>query len=255
MTKNPIVKVGLAVILIGLLIFFGIPRRAVFHDWLVGAAKPLLTVASVTRGFLLPKEELRAILEENQKLKAENAELEILRSSNETLRAALSIEREKNTDLLLAPVFHYGREAGKEFLLTDRGKESGISVGQVAVDHNGLLVGIVREVGDRFSRIEVASNPGETFEVELIPLRVKALAEGIGNRTLVLDLLPVEAPIQRGDYLVLLGLGGDGGRHYGIAMGEMVSLKKNGSSAFKKGRATLLAKPELLREVFLIMSS
>lgn len=252
--KNPLAAIGSATILAGLLLFFSLSASLPVKDWTFWAASPLLALVHGIGGVFAPRGSLETMAAENQKLKAENAELEALRSSNTAFKKALGFEEEGGRRLLLAAVSYYGAEAGKEFLVVNRGKEAGISTGVVAVDENGLFVGVVRDVGERFSKIEIASNPGEAFEVEVLPLKIKALARGIGNHTIALELLPIDAPVQSGDYVFLLGIGNEGGARYHIPLGEVLSVKKNGSSAFKDGGASLLAKPETLREVYFLFS-
>jgi cell shape-determining protein MreC len=253
--KNPIATIGSITIFFGLLLFFAFFPPHTIKDFSMRFADPLLSSAGYIRGVFDSGDVTKAIVAENQKLKAENIELESLRVANMALRRALRFEDELGRDLLLAPVTFYGKEAGKEFLIVHRGRESGINGGEPVIDENGVLVGVVRDTGNKFAKIEVISNPGETFEVEILPLGVKALARGIGNRTISLELLPIDAPVKRGDYVNLIGIENTGGARYHIPMGEVTLVKMNGSSAFKSGNVSILSKPEILREVFMVFST
>ena len=256
-SRDGLFKMVFAVVLLGLLIFLGSTKIIAFmRESVLAAAKPILKASMPLRRWLsfaniLSAEEAEQLFREKQQLQAEAAEVARLREENRAFRTALRFAEDRSMELRGGTVMHYGKEFGKEFLLVERGKRAGVRSGDLAVDTNGFLVGIVKEAYEEFSRVEIASNPGETFEVEIIPLKVRALAKGLGARSFTLELLPADAPVAVGDFVILLGIGG--GR-YSLPLGQVADLKRNGGSAFKEGRGVLLADPESMREIFFIES-
>lgn len=256
-SRAALFKIFFAVILLGLLIFLSSTKIiAVLRESALIAAKPIMKASMPLRRWLsfdniLSTEEAEQLLKEKQQLQAEAAEVARLREENLAFRTALRFAKDRNLELRGGRVMHYGKEFGKEFLLVERGKRAGVRSGDLAVDTNGFFVGIVKEAYEEFSRVEIASNPGETFEVEIIPLKMRALAKGLGAHSFTLELLPADAPVAVGDFVSLLGIGS--GR-YSLLLGQVTDLKRNGGSAFKEGRGILLADPEGMREIFFVES-
>lgn len=251
MSRNPVPKIIFAAILLGLLIFFS---RTDFFAGTFGKAtlalKPIAEAASRLRLGLSGDSELAG---ENQRLIAENFELEALREENRSFRKALDFKEEKKIPLRGARVMYYGQEVGREFIIADQGLGAGIKKGDLAVDGNGFFVGIVESSREDTSRVDIGSNPGRTFEIDIIPSGTHALAKGIGGRAFSIELLPVDAAIAKGDFISLFGIGRSGAR-FSAALGEIANIKKGGGSAFNEARAIILARPEALREVYIIES-
>src|SRR3989344_31074 len=95
---------------------------------------------------------------------------EKLRKENETLRTALGFSRDLGEPLTEAHVFSYLNEIGKESLLVDRGRRDGVLRGALVFDPHFIFVGVVVEATDQTSKIDIASNPGNTFEGVIIPM-------------------------------------------------------------------------------------
>lgn len=243
MLYGKIIKILLSAILLGLLLFLNHTALASsLSEKFLKFVEPVLS-----RAFYL-KQSLSGTEDSGMNESALRAEVGRLLAENNSLRRALRFSEEKYR-LEGSRVIHYRVEFGKEFLLIDKGKEDGIKTGDAVVDSFGFLVGVSKEVQDSASVVEVISNPGQTLEVEILPLQARALAKGIGARGLVLDLLPQGASIRKGDIINLLGVGGV---RRSLLVGEVASVKSGGNSAFLEAGALIGAKPEALREVFIV---
>lgn len=177
-------------------------------------------------------------------------ETEKLHEENETLRQLLKLS-EGERSVVVAAIIFYGREAGKEFFILGEGQERGIAEGDVVMDGESRIAGIVREAGRKYAKVNVASNPGETFEAVLIPLRVKVLARGLGARTFSIDLLPQGTPVRKGDFVALLS-GSAPGRSL---LAQVSSLESRASGTFQNIRAVLAAQPEFLTHAAVVVKS
>lgn len=252
MIKGIFFRGVLAVILLGLLIFFSSSSVAsVLKENILRAVTPLLRISGKSN---LSQVQANDLVGENQSLRAENFELEDLRQENQTLKKALSIKDNQGLALRGAQVIYYGRELGKAFLLIGRGKNDGVKEGDAVIDENKFFVGVVKEAFGELSKVEVASNPGETYEVELSSSKIRAIAKGIGAETLAVELLPPDTQIKKGDFVTLIGVGVSGGARYSLLLGEIARIKEGGGSAFQEARAILLADPRTLRHVFVVES-
>lgn len=244
--RKKVFNIVIVFVLLGALIFFnellGIKNLA------FGLIRPLLeTVRWVNEFGGLSQEELK-FFEQSERQKTIVFELEQLKSENAVLKKALSFKEENKLSLKGARVIFYSQELGKEFLLIDQGKEAGVKVGDLVVDAEQIFMGMIKEMGNGFAKVGMASNPGETLEVEITSLRVKALARGLGARAFTIDLLPLDTPLRKGDFVGLLNKGKF------LLLAEIAGEKGVSGNAFKETRALFLARPELAREVFILNS-
>jgi cell shape-determining protein MreC len=239
------VKLLLVAILLGLLLFLGNTKLGLMsREGVLRLIRPLTQTGFNLRQTWSPAEK-------SISTPATNVELEELRSENQLLRRALRLSEQNSLPPRGANVTHYRLELRKEFLFIDKGMRAGIKRGDLAIDQQGFLVGLIEETYQDMSRVSVISNPGQTLEVELLPLRVRALAKGIGGGALLLELLAAEIPVRVGDFAIILGIGGT---RYSFPLAEIAGISSGKNNAFKEARAVLLGKPQDLRELFIVES-
>lgn len=253
--KEKIITLVVALLLALMLIFFSgakvvlSARAAVF--W---ALKPLVLAAERVRfisgSAAFSRNEVVELVGDSQRLRASNVELEKLRSENQALKKVMGFSQNSGLSLKGAEVVLYTHESGREFLQIGAGKDDGVREGDLVIDENLIFVGMVRETGVTSAKVVSASSLGENIEVELIPSKIRALAKGLGARALRLELVPSGTALRRGDLAVLASSQG----RYPFAVGEIVREKPAGSGAFKEVNITHLARPELLRKVFIVFS-
>ena len=240
-----------AVILLGLLIFFNTsaPVR-LLHAQIFNGMSPVMRGLTMLRlwgkGLTTRGTDADASADAQKKLAAASTAIQELTKDNDHLRSALGFKERNKIDLKGAMVLYYGRELGKEFLLIDRGSKDGVAKGDVVVDADGVLVGTVRDAEDSFAKVGIAANADEVFDAHLLPAQVKAFAKGLGNRTFSLDLLPQNAVIRAGDYVMA-----EAGKA-SFLLGVVVRVETAGTGAFKEVRAVLASHPEREEEVFVV---
>ncbi|MBI3442358.1 MAG: rod shape-determining protein MreC [Candidatus Sungbacteria bacterium] len=194
-------------------------------------------------------DDLSRLQEENQRLREIEQEYTMLREKDAGLEKMVGLKERQHVPLQGGRVLLRGNELGKEFLMLDEGTAKKIRQGDLAIDARGALIGVVRETSDGFSKISLASNPGEAFEIVVAPLNVKALAKGIGNRTFSLELISNDTPVRSGDFALMPGRLGN----TNMLVGEITRLTSNVVGAFQNVWATLIAHPETLDEVFIVL--
>lgn len=254
MQYGNIFKTTGAALFIGLLLFLNaIGFFGQVNNFFVAAFAPLLTAA---RGFqninpwnTLSRAEAEKINSENRKLVSENFRMQELEQENRSLKKALAIREEKNLSLIPARIFYYGQELGKEYIFVERGARDGVKNGSRVIDEDGFLIGFVREVYGEIARITLASNPGEEFEGEVLPSRIRILVKGLGNRTFLLTLIPGEAAIQKEDLVIFSGISGIRASH---PLGKISTVRSRGGSVFKEASVILFSQPERLKNVLII---
>lgn len=194
-------------------------------------------------------DEVSRLQEENQRLREIEREYRMLLDEHALLQKIVGLKEKQHVPLQGARVLLHGNEFGKEFLMLDEGAAKKIRQGDLAIDAHGALVGVVRETGEQFAKVSLASNRGEAFEVAVAPLNVKALAKGIGNRTFSLELIPDETLVRPGDFALMPGRLGN----TSAVVGEISRVTSSGVGAFQNVWATLIARPETLENVFIVL--
>lgn len=251
MRRSNYFKLLLALAAIGLLIFFNQSASLVWtRIWILKIFKPMLSIASdvsiaLNSGINGESENGDA---DSRRLKILNFELEHLKEENKNLRSALAFEEESGVLLYGAKVVSYQQEFGKEFLLVDTGKDILVTSGIMTVDSDGVLIGFVKEVTGDFLKIEIASNSGLTSEIEIIPGRAKAIAKGLGSRAFSIELLPQDSSVRAGDFMAVFKP-----PFPSLLLGGIVSVETHAGSAFQDAKAVMIARPEILRELFLVL--
>lgn len=258
--RHVMIPVVIIIALSGGIIFFGSTRPV---RWMRNAGivllRPVMSMATGTGrrlAFLtsgIGAEEARRLMEENQRLIAENFDRANLAREVDSLEAALAFREATQQKLIGARVLAYTDELGREYLLIDQGTNAGIKKGDMVVDAHRVLVGEVDDAGDDSSEVSIVSNAGMTFPALLLPGGGNVLVRGMGARILSIELVPRTASIRRGDFVARFTPGA-GGRERSIAAGAIIGEVSGAVGGFVAARASLLARPETLDYVFIISS-
>lgn len=248
---------GIPVVLIALgIVFFSRSAPVLFvRSSVIAIFRPVFQVSrAFGRAVSISAEqpgtdELSRLQKENQRLREIEQEYRMLLEKHASLQKIVGLREKQRVSLQGGHVLLHGNEFGKEFLILDEGAAKKIRPGNLVIDASGAFVGVVRETGEQFAKVSVASNPDETFEVVAAPLNVRVLAKGIGNRTFSIELIPDETPAHSGDFVLMPGRLGD----TNVLVGEITRVTSNGVGAFQNVWATLIARPETLDEVFIIL--
>lgn len=175
--------------------------------------------------------------EDNRRLKAANlmlrAELEryqSLRADDAHLRQLLAAAPQVSVRAVVARVVDVGFAPFSRKLVLDRGRTSGIYLGQPVIDANGIM-GQVSEV-DRYSSIVILiTDPNHEIPVQDVRTGQRALVQGTGaSDTVAVPDLTASAEIRPGDLLVSSGLGGIFPAGYPVA--TVLSVKHDPNEAF-----------------------
>ncbi|TSC67848.1 MAG: hypothetical protein G01um101466_626 [Parcubacteria group bacterium Gr01-1014_66] len=173
----------------------------------------------------------------------------LLEQENQRLRNALDFQESHQIARMRAvSVLAYSQEGGREILVVDIGDGAHIQNGDIALDENGAVVGFLEEINGHSGRIHIASNKGTLHEVELIPQKRITVARAHGARMFSLQLIPHAIPVAQGDLIMLSAEE----KKIPFVLASVVRVEEEGGGAFQKVDAMLIARPELMREVFLV---
>ncbi|GEM_PF-2563208 len=244
------------VVVVLLLFFNTFQIGTVLKGGVLTLGRPLFAFSALIRDYLFSKthlssDEVLQLIQENERLKSAAAQFEKLRADNESLRKILQFREDEKIQIVGGRIVSYGMSEGKEFLIINQGKDAHVASGDTVIDSEGLLVGTIDGVYDTSAKVSIASNPGTTFEVETIPHSTLLLAKGLGARTLSIELIPGGLAIKQGDFVSGLTVKND--RSQSFLVGQISSIRSTNSS-FKEAHITLLSHPELLHDIFIVIS-
>lgn len=232
--------------LVGALLFFGGSRPMLFfREYTLQA---IGSFSRTTGGrFLLPRAAVNEFREGNRELEALKREFGVLKAEYESIRHAADISRDGAS--VVATVFYYANEGGRESILIDRGRMDGIAVGSFVFDPHLLFVGTVAEAGDRVSKVDVASNAGNAFDARILPTGTSVIAKGMGAGVFWLDLVPIDEPVRNGDYVGIAPKRSGPLPQSTFFLSEVVGEMKGETSVFKTVRSVSPVLPAALTSV------
>lgn len=196
------------------------------------------------------KRENEALVEENIRLRAENASLASLRAENEALRESAGIEIRKRFELLPGQVIARGGEARQGAIIVDRGAAHGVRSGMPAIVGEGVLIGVVDEVYPASARVTLLSGSQSTIGGTTVEHSAKGIVRGDRGLGIAYDMVLQSDTLRPGDRVVTSGIGGD--MPSGLLVGTVGQVRDSEDRLFRRSGITSPADFESLRFVFLI---
>jgi len=173
-------------------------------------------------------EKLRGI---EKRLQVALTEKEELKKENTALKEALGVDLHQEKEPIFAKVT--GRELGKDRVIIHHTEK--VSEGSLVMTPEGQLVGVIDSPGERSSSVRLLTSKESSFEVAIQskndPIGV---LRGTGERELLLDLLPKDKDIKRGDRVV--SLAGEKVPIDGVFIGRVAELKESDVEAFNTAK-------------------
>ncbi|WP_298771486.1 rod shape-determining protein MreC [uncultured Shewanella sp.] len=175
---------------------------------------------------------------------------EFLRQENERLRALLGSPVHMDAKKMVAEVMEVASDPFHQYVVLNRGKKSGVFVGQPVVDAQGV-VGQVTQVSELTSRVLLLSDVSHAIPVRLTRNDARFVINGTG----VLDELELRyvsksTDIRVGDLLVSSGLGKRFPEGYPVA--RVMSVIKDDGKSYATVTAQPLAALDRIRYLLLL---
>ena len=199
---NKLVKFFLLSVTLGLLVFFSAapvarPGRAA----LLRMIAPVFSAAGQSTGTVrdwfmgFSRGELRSFEEERAGFLARIAKLEAVSRENETLRAVLALRGDGEEGAIPAEAIAFYREGQDEYLLLNRGTADGIGIGDIVVNKERMLGGVVSSVDLKSARVVLFSSPSRVIDVFLPERGLRAIARGSNAPELAIELITKDVNI------------------------------------------------------------
>ncbi|OGH21256.1 MAG: hypothetical protein A2958_02035 [Candidatus Levybacteria bacterium RIFCSPLOWO2_01_FULL_38_13] len=221
---------------------------------------PLRTLSFAPFGFfskISRDSELQKLSEENKDLIKRLVEHERLKKDNLALRDQFQTISPKSTSLIPAkivgaPSFIPGIFDPVSFII-DKGTKDGVGEG-FAVIYKDNIVGKVIQASFYFSKVDLVTKRSLSLTVRDLGTSAMGVVKGEGGREMILDNVIQSDEIRQGDIIVSKGDLSLDGRGYppDLVVGKVISLEKNPSELFKKGKVLSLLDFSSLEMVFVV---
>lgn len=183
-------------------------------DGMVPVLAALARPVTAARSVVLETDRFVSVLQENARLREDNARLlrwqdtaRRLATENEALRAIARVVPDPRASFITARVVATSGGAFVRTLLIGAGADEGIVKGQAVIAPEGL-VGRITEVGGRTARVLLLTDLNSRIPVRLEASRDPAILAGDNSERLRLQFLPEDATVRVDDRVVTSGEGG-----------------------------------------------
>lgn len=144
---------------------------------------------------------------ENERLRAELADLLELRDENENLKKALDIGLEKEFKMTMADIV--SKDPLQDTIIINKGSDDGLLVGFPVITPEKTLIGKIEEVFASFSRVVLTSNKKNSLSAKIDnEEEIIGVTKGKGNLKIIFDLIPQGKEIKKGSLVMTTSLGG-----------------------------------------------
>lgn len=220
-------------------------------QWIAALPEDVVHVVSANvSGTVALRDANTRLLRETLLLRARLERYQALKAENKQLRALLAAAPRVSTRAIVASVVNVGSAPFARKLVLNRGRSSGVFLGQPVIDAQGIM-GQISEVSAFSSQAILITDPDHAIPVQDVRSGQRAMVVGTGavNRVRV-PYLTASADIRAGDLLVSSGLGGVFPPGYPVA--RVLSVHSDPNEAFLKIEAQPAARLERGRKVLLI---
>lgn len=206
---------------------------------------------------LLNAGQVRELSAENAQLRRDLARLEAqaaaLRESavaTQQVASLLAAVGDQASRFLPASVVLRDPSPVREAVTVDRGSADGVAVGQPVLGPGATLIGVVTGVDAHRSSVRLLTDSASAVTAVVQQSRVPgALAGGDGG--LMLEFVPVDAPISEGDLVLTSALGGR--LPGGLVIGRIASIEAAGQELFATVRVEALTDYARVESVLILV--
>lgn len=189
---------------------------------------------------------------ENQRLRAELANLLELRNENQELRKALDIGLEKEFKITIANVV--SKDPFQDVIIIDKGSDDGVFADFPVISPQKNLIGRVEKSFPNFSRVILISNKRSSIGAKISGQEeITGIAKGEGGLKLIFDLIPQGSKIEKGNLVLTTALGNVFPK--GLLVGEIKSIDYSDVKPFQTAEINLGFDFNKLSSVFIITNS
>ncbi len=174
-----------------------------------------------------------------------------LKQENEFLRRSLDLGGKVKKKIVLADILALDPFQAGDSLLISKGVKDGVKTDDVVVLSGNVLVGKIKEAGDKDSRVLLITSAQSRVTVVSEDGAAKGVVMGSASGALSLDLVLKEALLRSGQILLSSGL--DGFFERGFLVGEVGRVLSDDSAPFQEAEVRPFFDLRDLKQVFVLL--
>ncbi len=197
------------------------------------------------------RKENKELNEKVNKLTFENSKLERLEKENKDLRTQLVLFKKEEFNLVTADVIGQDPNNLIQFININKGSADSIKENQPAIIANNFLIGKVSEVSSHSAKVILITDARSKINAQIQGADANGIIKGEHNLGLIMDMIPQDKIIKRGDKVITSGVGGD--MPVGLYIGEVEEVKTTDNELFQTARIKTQADFKNLKIIFIIL--
>ena len=210
-----------------------------FNTMLVKAQSWLYLRFAVIQDFVTVPRDVAALRQRNAQLETEVSRLQtqVVQLQNslaeaDALAALVNFSR-SNPENSYSAASVIGRDPSPflRYIIINKGSNAGLRRGMPVVTDQGL-VGRVDAVINSAARVQLITDTASAINVRLEKAKKEAIITGTASGDLVLDLIPVDVPLEIGDLVLTSGL--SGGFPADLIVGQVLNIRKQDADLFQE---------------------
>jgi len=262
--SKPLILSFLSIVVIAILIIFyrvGIlqPVFGLFKTGLAPLQSYAYDIGDRTASFFRLLGSIRDLEARNEELEKEvmklhvnKGEIKALARENKVLREQLDFVETREEKMI--PSFVIDRDPSDFFVSfgIDRGRKSGVAKNMPVVISDGVLVGQIYEADEYTATILPTVDARSSINAEVVNSGARGIVSGEHNLALIMDMIPQNQAVKKGDLVVTSGLGQLFPK--GLLLGEVEEVSNSDNALFQKASIKPLFNFQDLRIIFVITS-
>jgi rod shape-determining protein MreC len=233
---QPVRDIGRRIIAVPVNVVGSVSRKIVTTFSLVGSISDLAA-------------ENARLKDENAQYLAELAKLENIENENTQLKQDLKFSQDRSDlSLLPATITNYSPVGSYQAVTIDKGKDDGVVENQAVVS-GGFLVGKIKNVSNSTAEVWLLSNRSLLTPVILTGSNVTGILKG-GIRGLVVENIPIDTPIKKGELVVTSSL--EQLYPAGLAIGQVEEVLSQEEEIFTRVRIATPINIANIRTLFVV---
>lgn len=169
-------------------------------------------------------EENQVLLQENQHLRAEIAQLLDMRGENDVLRKELGLAQRGKFDLVHAEVVVRDSVGGDQWIMINKGVDDGIQKDMAVVVDEDIFVGYIDTIDKNTSRVRLLTHPESVVNVVNAKSGAEAISRGQHGLSVVVEDIKKGDEVHDGDMFVTSQIGNKFPRGLSVGTAQNISL-------------------------------
>lgn len=190
-----------------------------------GTAKFLASIGDL-------KKENENLFKENNELAAQIAQMNDIKSENDSLRQQLSLVPRQKYNLEAAFVIGQDPQRSGSWIMIDKGSADGIQLDMPAIVFEGILIGKITDLTPHTAKITLLSDSGSAVNALDSETQSKGIIKGEYGLGVVLDMVSQQDALNNGDTVITSGLGSNIPR--GLLVGKIQEIRQSSDKLFQQ---------------------